>query len=763
MNDEDNKNASQPHTADNHVDAPARLPGSGWGIIALVIIFGFLISILHPIGDAPDEQENLQYIQHVAKTWNKPQPENRLRQNMHPPLAFAMYALASIPLQAVTPVLPREIVWSHLLRVTIPLNQPSRYMMRDNDFVMRDGPDNFSAFTLLGFRLLSTLCMAVAAYFCIRAALLLLPDTPNLAAASVGFFFLVPGAILQTGAIGMEGPMLLFGSWTAFEMVRGFHAGLQYSPVRLGIAACLAGLVRHAGFALMIGAIPVAFARAHRIGWLRAFWELCIAGTIASCGFGSWVIHNIVTTGDPLVLYVNYAHFPEQFRTNPASLSSQDAWLPSIFGDFFGVRSAGLAPMRSLEFIFMWILGTGLVCGIFTSFRRDGGCSATFGRARLAFGAIVGLTVAMIPFIGNIHFYQTHGRYLLAMVPFVAPLFGSGLRHATRFHKDSLWYFAAPAIPALATGIMLLFSLGPMFAPTTGPSRGSVAYADCGGPSDPHRIRGFPVPITPENLFPRPENTFVYDPEQIEYKFPIAGDSSGLWLHITIPGITEANRAFTKVSYVYLAARISVGGHILADWVSPRIESFRWSYPIPATAVMDGNLSVVIERVPRLPFILVSEIRIDRTAPVGLAARGPKVRIAAADAREGVGEQIGAYYAHSYYVRHVAAGVPRDSIVCQTPTASFSPGKYQLRARIAMPRGVDGTDAGLLIVGDAAEPFVKVEPLVFRSATAGRIPVEHIMNFTIPDGPPLNLTCRIQSSGNVDLDVDDIEILGPLD
>ncbi|MFN0205781.1 MAG: hypothetical protein ACKVS6_05650 [Planctomycetota bacterium] len=735
-----------------------------WFVILPILLFGILISILHPIGDAPDESENLLYIRLVAEEWRKPVPEDRIRQNMHPPLSFVINAMATVPLEAISHYLPAKITWPYGRRITIPLNQPSKITMRDASFVVRDGPPEFSAFTLLGLRFLATLFVAIAGYFTYRTALLFLPQWPRLCAAAAAFLLLTPGAVLQTGAIGMEASLLMFGAWGAFELARGLRPEYKYSPFRAGLAFALAGLCRHAGFTLVIAAIPIAIARARRVGKVRAIVELCILGTIAACGLGSWILHNWITTGDPLVLYVNVAHFPEVFRTTPPTVASQDLWLPTIVTDFFGVRVPGLAPMHTLELLFVALLGAGAIGGVVAGWRNSNNINTdgVTPRARLAFGLFTFAAVAAIPFLGNVHFYQTHGRYLLPSVPFIVPLIAGGFRHIFLASRDRFGFLTIAALPAFATALMLLFSLAPMFFPSATKGTGSAAYADCGGPNDPFRTRGFRMPPQADNLFPGTVNTYVFDTDSIEYTFPIQGDGEGLWVHLVIPGVTESSKVFSKVSYVYLSARISIGDTIVANWITPTIEPTRVSYPVPPGSVRDGKLIIRVDRVPRLDFILLAEIEINHKPPRDLYELGPKLRVAAADARDGEGEQMGASYARSYYIRHVPKGGPADKIISQTPRSLFFPGKYIFRAHVATVEGADGAPAALMIAGDTTEAVLQTLPIMIETNKLGKTLRPYLIHFTVPEGPPVELTCRIETTGLAVVDVDDLEVFGPL-
>jgi hypothetical protein len=458
---------------------------------------------------------------------------------------------------------------------------------------------------------------------------------------------------------------------------------------------------------------------------------------------------------------VNVAHFPEVFRTTAPTAASQDIWLTSIVSDYFGVRLPGVAPMLTFEFLFLLLLGAGLVAGVTAGLRRDDPLGGISPRARLAFGILTIVGVAIIPFSGNIHFYQTHGRYLLPAVPFASPFLAAGFRHVFGARRDAVSFAWIPALPAVATAIMLLFSLGPLFHPRTSAGRDSVFYADCGGPNDPCRTQGAPVPLGADHLFPNAKNTLVFDRDRIEYTIPYDGPPEGLWLHLTIPGITESSRAFSGVSYVYLASRVLVGDSILADWVSPCIEPTRWSYRIPPSAIADKTLVVRVDRVPRLDFVLLAEIEINRTPPSSLDQLGPKLRVAAADAREGTGEQLGASYARSYYIRHVPPGEKPGQIVTQTPRTTFAPGTYLFRVHAAALDGPAGAQAALMIAGDPTSPILKTLPITVPPH-ATRALQAYTIPFTVPDGPPVELTCRVETSGGAAFDLDDLEVFGPL-
>ena len=728
---------------------------AGWIVALLVALLGTVITFAHPVGDAPDESENLQYIHLIANEKRLAVPADRLRQSMHPPLAFVAHALATAPLEAIAEWLPREIVWNHWYRVTIPLNQRSQVYMREIGATTREGPSGFHHSTLLGLRLLDVAFMTAAAWLAAAAARTALPNSPVAACAAVGFLLLTPQAVLQSGAIGMEPLLLLFVSWGAFELARGLRPDLEYSPWRAGIAFGLAGGVRYAGFAAALAVLPVAWARHKRVGTPRALEELLFFGLLAPLGVGGFILYNLRTSGDPLVFRTVISLFPEMARPSPANATDLDDWGSQMVSSFFGLSAPGLHPSQTAMVLYFAIAGAGLVTGFLRS------SSAPVPGLR-GFAVVATAAIAVIPFVGNIYHYQMSGRYLLPAVPFTAPLLAHGLGELFHLPERSRRAWLLPLLPAATTLFVIAFSLIPNFAPRTSQLRGAVAYADCGGSFDPGRVRG--TPVRPTMLIPSPEYDVTADPVRVEYEFPVAGPADHLWLHLLLPGASLGARAgpgepstWKTGDFAYQAARVTAGEEVVATSITPRAKQTVWSYPLPANAVKDGKLVLGFDRVGTAPFVAVAEIRIDRERPPSKEHYGPRIRVSAADAREGAGVRILDLNSQSIFARRASPGTAGKII--ETPSDSVPPGHYLLRTRLRVEGGKLNETVGYLIVGEGGQEFARRKAI---AADASKVDFQSIVQeFDILDGPPQTLTCRVETLGNATIAVDDIELYGP--
>ncbi len=742
-----------------------RVPrASAWIVLGVLLLGGFH-AVLHPLGDAPDEAEDIDVIATIVREGRLPLPEDRLRQSVHPPLSFVLYALASRPLEAMAPWLPEEIVWDTGLRVAVPLHQPSRIYRRDTTRDFAPGPEGFSAWTLLALRLLSVVLTALAAALCLAAGRTWLPESPRAIAGAVGALVLAPQVLLQGSSISMEPLLLLCVAWAALEMGRGLRGAESYSPVRAGIASGLATLVRHSGFVMLPLLAVVAAMRSRRVGVRRAAGELALAGSIAAAPAIGLAIWSTIRTGEIFPARRILEVHPEILRSTPVTVSDLDAWLPQMVQSFFGVGVPGLRPPQTLLLLWVVLVGACIAAGFAHAF--FGGARAerrVSPRTSALFAAIaLGATLAL-PFLGNLQFHHGSGRYLIPAIPFAVPIVAAGLLAASGLRDDARWLPSLALLPASATFVVVFFSLAPLFHLPADRQRGALAYADSGGFHDPGLARGISVRLASFDPFPSPERDAAVDIDRVEYRFELPREIEDAWLHVVLvggsAGRTVQFQTFSPrtLDFAFPSCRISAGGLLLAEWVSPPAGPAWLGYRIPPEAFRDGVLDLAFERVGTAPFVAVAEVRIDRSAPRGAFTLGPFVRVSAADARPGIGDRLSDPEARSRFVRRAARG--DAGTLCETPPVLLPPGAHRVRSGVRLREGPAGGAVGRLVVADASGRVVAEQALVFdpmgtKEHTSVRV------EFEVPRGTTDSFSARIEANGAGAFDVDDLEIFGP--
>jgi len=734
--------------------------------LALGAIFTLLAglgAVLHPAGDAPDEAENLAYVDHLVRTGRLGKPGDGLRQAVHPPLSFLLQSLTVAPLEAIAPALPEKVIWPWGLQITIPLNQPSQLAARGLGPATRPGPATMHASTILGLRWLSAVLGGIGVAFMALAAQRLLPDRRTWALGAAAFLGLTPTLVIQCGAVAMEPTLFALCGWAALECARGVRDGARFSPIRLGLACGLAMLARHAGAAVAAAAMGVLWIRMRRSGRARAAKEAVLTAAAAAACLAPWLLYNVQNLGAPIVVREFYETLPEMLRASPASASDFDSWTGEVLKSYFGIQAAGVAP---LEFFFvMWaLLLGGALAGAVGAWRAGGDERARLAPLLAMIAPAAAVTLA-IPFAGHAIAHQAQGRYLIPAVPFAVPLLALGFGRALSLTTGRRAAFALAAIPAAASGIMLLFTLAPLFAPRASRLQGALAYADCGGAYDPGRERGYPQRIPNLLLFPGPQSDVVIEFEKVVYRFPMTAPNEPIWLHVGLIGGSIGRPSIpafhlpAMLDHAFPACRIRAGETVIAEFVSPPAESVLWSFPIPAAAIVGGELRLEFERVGTAPILAVSEIRVDTEGPSESAPLGPAVRVCAADARAGAGTRVADSSARSGFVRRTP--IDAQGSVAETPRWSYGPGRYAARARVRVNDGPSDGPVALLIAGNADQPISAIHEIRYDAAAARRFRIEEV-TFEVPAGTRFDLTSRVEVNGRGNVDVDDLEIVGPL-
>ncbi|HKD99747.1 MAG TPA: glycosyltransferase family 39 protein, partial [Planctomycetota bacterium] len=399
-------------------------------VVACAAVLGLAASVLNPMGEAPDEPDNVAVVERIRHEKRLVVPDDLLRQGMHPPFAFVVQALATVPLEAVAPILPEAITLPGPLRVTVPLDVssgPPRESTGPADGSRASAAPHIRSSTWLGLRWLSVIVSTVGVALALRAARTLVPECPHAVAGATGLLLLAPQVVLQSAAVAMDPFILLFAAWAALELARGLRPGEPYSTVRAGAALAGAALVRHVGVPLLAVAALVALLRARRgLGARRATVELAIVFAIALAPFLAWMARNWAVAGDPLLVSAIYEKHPAMFRhASGLSFHEVDLWVGDMARTFYAPESAKVHLPATASLAFLLVVGAALL-GALATLGRDVGARAVPPRSVVAFGAVALAVTVVLPLAGNTQLFQAGGRYAIPAVPFVVAAAAAG-------------------------------------------------------------------------------------------------------------------------------------------------------------------------------------------------------------------------------------------------------------------------------------------------------------------------------------------------
>lgn len=707
------------------------------------------MTFVRPLGDGADECANVEVVDAILTKGRYPGPEDGLRQAMHPPLSFALYAACAVPLEAVATWLPAEVVWNAGYRIAVPLDAPSTLTTRlETSTAETPGPASMKAATLRGLRLVSVALWTWAAFCCIRACRLVFTDRPRLAAAAVGFVFLVPQAVLQSSTIATEPLCLLAVSFFAVEAMRGLRRDPEYRPLRAGLAVAVASLTRHAGALVLVPALYVCAVRARQGGCRQVALEALLVSAPAVVAELAYAVFR-----SPFAVARFLELHPDQLRSVPAGSETYDSWLGAITGSFFAVPVAGHAAPATLGLAWGAILAAALVCG-FAS-RKGDPSGAEVPPASLTWFALLGLVpIAALPFFGNWNYFQFNGRFLWPAVPMLLPFLAFGFARAFALGGDRAPILTLAAAPAAVSGILVLTHVPAVFHPRAEPLAAAAFYADCGGVHDPGRVRGTPMREAAFTLFPGPSEDFAFDPSRVEYEARFEPISGPAWLHVSVKGGSVgapfvARKDTDVPKFEFLTVRIVVNDEVFAFRVMPRPGVETLHYRIPASLAASGRLRLRFEAASVLSLVSVHEIRID-----GVAA-DPSPWLRACAAAPGIDRfvRIGSTGAPSRFALRVpAAG--NEQVAIETP-APLTPGTWRARVwmRTLEPPG-PGRDVARIEAG-AARAVLRSKDLHGASWSALEADLD------VAPGAAEPVAVRLVSLGACALDVDSLELYAP--
>jgi len=334
-------------------------------ILAVYLILATAVSVIVPLGEAPDEADHYAYARYLVQNHALPQgPE--ITQGKHPPLYHTLAALAggwagmTLFLQPNPDALP------------IRTGGPANFFTHSDaeGFPWQDGPLAFHI-----ARFLSALLGGVILWATWRIGKEAFPQRPEIGLLSAAFLAGLPGFIYISGAMNNDNAAGAFGALALLLMVHMLQKGLSW-PRTLALGAVFGlGLLSKVGTLSLwpllalatVGAIWPARRQA------RA-WMIAGAHTAAAWGFGGllaspWLLRNWRLYGDPLGWAL--VRQTVDMRETPVDFSVL-AWLfKGLYTYFWGRYGAiGQIFLPNWVYLLAGVFTLAVIIGIFSFLRR---------------------------------------------------------------------------------------------------------------------------------------------------------------------------------------------------------------------------------------------------------------------------------------------------------------------------------------------------------------------------------------------------------
>ncbi len=265
-------------------------------ILAVYLVLATAVSVIVPLGEAPDEADHYAYARYLARHRHLPQgPE--ITQGKHPPLYHGMAALVGgwtgmgLFLQPNPDVFP------------IRTDGPANFFIHGDAeaFPWREGP---LAFHLVRF--LSVVLGGITLWATWRIGQESFPQRQDVGLMAAAFLAGLPGFLYISGAINNDNAAGAFGALAILIMVRMIQQSLSWRyTLALGVIFGLGALSKVGTFSLWpLLALPLAAYLWPRRDQARAWLEVVGHGALA-WGLGllvasPWLVRNWQLYGDPL-------------------------------------------------------------------------------------------------------------------------------------------------------------------------------------------------------------------------------------------------------------------------------------------------------------------------------------------------------------------------------------------------------------------------------------------------------------------------------
>ena len=265
-------------------------------ILAVYLLLASAVSVIVPLGEAPDEADHYAYARYLAQ--NKTLPQGiEITQGKHPPLYHSLAALAGGWADMTLFLRPNPDV--------LPIREhgPANFFIHDDAerFPWREGP---LAFHLARF--ISVLLGGVTLWATWRIGREAFPQRPEVGLLAAAFLAGLPGFLYISGAMNNDNAAGAFGALALLLMVRMLQKGTTWPrTLRLGVVLGL-GLLAKVGTLslwplLALVALGNIWPQRKQIrAWVNAGLHTLAAWGIGGVLASPWLLRNWRLYGDPL-------------------------------------------------------------------------------------------------------------------------------------------------------------------------------------------------------------------------------------------------------------------------------------------------------------------------------------------------------------------------------------------------------------------------------------------------------------------------------
>jgi 4-amino-4-deoxy-L-arabinose transferase-like glycosyltransferase len=336
-------------------------------ILVVYLVLATAVSVIVPLGEAPDEADHYAYARYLALNRTLPQgPE--ITQGKHPPLYHSLAALAGgwtgmpLFLQPNPDVLP------------IRPDGPANFFIHGEEehFPWQGGP---LAFHLA--RLISVLLGGVTLWATWRIGRAAFPDRAMVGLLGAAFLAGLPGFIYISGAMNNDNAAGAFGALAVLLMVLMLQKGLSWKrTLLLGVVFGL-GLLSKVGTLslwplLALVALGIIWPEWRRWrAWVRAGIHAVAAWMLGGIIASPWLLHNWRLYGDPLGWEL--VRQTVDVREGPMDLSVLIWLFKGLYTYFWGRYGAiGQIQLPGWAYLLAGIFSLAVVTGVILFLVRRG-------------------------------------------------------------------------------------------------------------------------------------------------------------------------------------------------------------------------------------------------------------------------------------------------------------------------------------------------------------------------------------------------------
>lgn len=334
-------------------------------ILAVYLILATTVSVIVPLGEAPDEADHYAYARYLAQNHALPKgPE--ITQGKHPPLYHSLAALAGGWADMTLFLQPNPDIFP------IRAGGPANFFIHSDAerFPWHDGPLAFHI-----ARFLSALLGGVTLWATWRIGKEAFPQRPEIGLLGAAFLAGLPGFIYISGAMNNDNAAGAFGALAILLMIHILQKGLSWPrTLALGAVFGLGALSKVGTLSLWpLLALATAGAIWPERRQVRA-WMIAGAHTAAAWGFGGliaspWLLRNWRLYGDPLGWAL--VRQTVDMRETPVDFSVL-AWLfKGLYTYFWGRYGAiGQIFLPNWVYLLAGVFTLAVIFGIFSFLRR---------------------------------------------------------------------------------------------------------------------------------------------------------------------------------------------------------------------------------------------------------------------------------------------------------------------------------------------------------------------------------------------------------